>query len=343
MSEAKKITIHTIAKQCGVSVSTVSLVINNKPGVRREVREMVKRCVADLGWQSNNIQRKFDQIRQCRQIAFVFNSWQPTCFGGDPLARTLQCSLELFHEQGILPAVYYGHCRDVLQQLQLDPYRVAVLLSNDFCLGPELLQLRKVGTRVLLAHCEWREPIFPRIHSDHYSAGKSAALKLKELGCKSPGFFGGFGNKFHFQKFTEAEPPLDAYFSGIKTVYEQFDVQDAVGEACRDLSELSRMYRSGKYDGWIIQARSFFDSFSFMRESVDGTERKIPLVIFDTAQVPAYPVSKFDCLAENCEKIAAMIYELAMSETEPDPLEYAIPYQWNPPWSACAETEDPEQ
>lgn len=51
----KKITIRTIAELCGVSVSTVSLAINNKPGVRPGVRELIRKTIEDLGWRCNNL------------------------------------------------------------------------------------------------------------------------------------------------------------------------------------------------------------------------------------------------------------------------------------------------
>ena len=334
MSKEKKITIRTIAELCGVSVSTVSLVINNKAGVRGEVRELVKRCVEDLGWYSNNIQSHFSSEKQKRRIAFVFNAWQPSGHGGDPLALTLQRSLHLFQDVGILPMVFYGRCHDVLQSLLQNPLDVVIFLSNDFYLEPELRKLQNAGTRILLAHCEWYEPICPQIHSDHYSAGKNAAQKLKAHGCTSPAFYGGFGNRFHIRNLEEAGTPLNAYFSGIQTIFPQFDFQcDTVGEACRDFTEVKRMYCSGKYDGWIIQSRSFFDSFSFLEEQV-GTEGKqeISKVIFDTVITPAYPVSKYDCFAEDCNQIASLIYELAMAVEEPRPQEYLVPYQWLPPW-----------
>ncbi|HEY3345078.1 MAG TPA: LacI family DNA-binding transcriptional regulator [Anaerolineaceae bacterium] len=48
----KKITIHDVAKQSGVSVSTVSLVLNNKPGVSQETRERVFEVAETLDYQA---------------------------------------------------------------------------------------------------------------------------------------------------------------------------------------------------------------------------------------------------------------------------------------------------
>ncbi|WP_299029230.1 LacI family DNA-binding transcriptional regulator [uncultured Thermanaerothrix sp.] len=46
----KKVKIAEIARRCGVSVSTVSLVLNNRPGVARETRERVLAIATALGY-----------------------------------------------------------------------------------------------------------------------------------------------------------------------------------------------------------------------------------------------------------------------------------------------------
>ena len=50
-------TIKDVAKHCGVSVSTVSRVLNGRPDVHREVRERVLRAVEELGYVPNNSAR----------------------------------------------------------------------------------------------------------------------------------------------------------------------------------------------------------------------------------------------------------------------------------------------
>jgi LacI family transcriptional regulator len=48
---ARKVTIHDVARQSGVSVSTVSLVLNNKPGVSQETRTRVFEVTETLEYQ----------------------------------------------------------------------------------------------------------------------------------------------------------------------------------------------------------------------------------------------------------------------------------------------------
>lgn len=333
MTEKNKVTIRTIAELCGVSISTVSLVLNNKPGVRSEVRNIVKKCIEDLGWRSNNIQGHFSNDKKARPIAFVVNSWLLSNVGGNPLAQTIGLAIEKFSRDGIFPAVYYSHCKEVLEQLLRSRPRAVVLFCNHPLLQVQLEKLQSAGIRVLLAHSEWREPVCPRIHSDHRGAGRAAAAKLLEEGWRKPAFLGAFGNRAHCRSLTEMEPPADAYIQGIQEIFPDFDFRrDAVGEACRDLTEVARMLQSGRYDSWIFQLRPYFDSFSFVYGGLPKEMRKpMGRVIFDTSERPIYPLSYFDCFAENCEKIADLIYELALCEEIPEPMEYSVPYRWVEP------------
>lgn len=47
------ITLHDVARRAGVSIKTVSNVINNAPYVRDATREKVLAAVAELGYQPN--------------------------------------------------------------------------------------------------------------------------------------------------------------------------------------------------------------------------------------------------------------------------------------------------
>jgi DNA-binding LacI/PurR family transcriptional regulator len=56
-------TIYEIAKRAGVSVSTVSRVVNGKPGVGEAVRERVKKLLADLDYAPNLLARELSNRR----------------------------------------------------------------------------------------------------------------------------------------------------------------------------------------------------------------------------------------------------------------------------------------
>jgi len=57
MTGRKRPTIRDVARAAGVSIGTVSNVLNSAPGVRPETRAMVERAIATLGYRPNTIAR----------------------------------------------------------------------------------------------------------------------------------------------------------------------------------------------------------------------------------------------------------------------------------------------
>lgn len=57
------ITLKQVAQLAGVSLATASRVINNRPGVRPEVRERVLRIIHEQGYQPNLVARSLAETR----------------------------------------------------------------------------------------------------------------------------------------------------------------------------------------------------------------------------------------------------------------------------------------
>src|SRR5882757_9481893 len=70
-SSERKVTIHDIAKQAGVSVATVSRVINQQPGVGAETRARLEKLFADVGY-SVSVQAQQLASGRSRLIGVVF-------------------------------------------------------------------------------------------------------------------------------------------------------------------------------------------------------------------------------------------------------------------------------
>lgn len=58
----KKITARDVAQKAGVSIATVSLVLNNKPGISVEVREKVLNIASELGYSFKRTRNKLIQL-----------------------------------------------------------------------------------------------------------------------------------------------------------------------------------------------------------------------------------------------------------------------------------------
>lgn len=55
MGKKKKVTIYDIARQLGVSTTTVSRALNDKPGIGKETRKVVKEMAAKMGFHPNTL------------------------------------------------------------------------------------------------------------------------------------------------------------------------------------------------------------------------------------------------------------------------------------------------
>ncbi len=70
-SNAADLTIDDIARLAGVSVSTVSRILNDKPDVAVGTRQRVKQVMDDLGYSPHTLARRL-AVRRSRSIALVF-------------------------------------------------------------------------------------------------------------------------------------------------------------------------------------------------------------------------------------------------------------------------------
>ena len=68
-----KATINDVAKQAGVSIKTVSRVMNNEPSVRQATREKVMTAVTELNYQPNLAARNLAGTK-AYSIAFVYDN-----------------------------------------------------------------------------------------------------------------------------------------------------------------------------------------------------------------------------------------------------------------------------
>ncbi len=71
MRDMSNITIKDIAKQCGVSVSTVSRAINNHPGINQATKDMILKVVRDNQFIPNNSARNLKRLESNAIVVLV--------------------------------------------------------------------------------------------------------------------------------------------------------------------------------------------------------------------------------------------------------------------------------
>ena len=70
----KKVTVKEIAKMAGVSVTAVSFVLNNKPGVSEETRQKVQKIIDETGFKPNLNSKKL-VLNKSFNICLIINSF----------------------------------------------------------------------------------------------------------------------------------------------------------------------------------------------------------------------------------------------------------------------------
>lgn len=149
-------TIKDIAKRCGVSVSTVSRVLNNHPDVSKAVRERVLETVREVHYVPNNSAR--DLVKpQANTIGLVVRGI------GNPFFSSVIRSVEHAAEQA-------GYAL-VLRQIPSG--------ADEIRAGASLVQSKKLKGLIMLGGC------------CDYSAEQVAVLKVPFVCCSYTNRFGG--------------------------------------------------------------------------------------------------------------------------------------------------------
>lgn len=113
-------TIGDVARRAGVSVSTVSKVLNERPNVRAEVRARVRAVVAELGYRPSQIARAL-HTKRTRTLAYLVPTIENPFFGS--VLRTVE---DVAHQEGY--GVFVGSTHG-------DPARVAVYRDRLLAIG----------------------------------------------------------------------------------------------------------------------------------------------------------------------------------------------------------------
>ncbi|MFD2670737.1 LacI family DNA-binding transcriptional regulator [Marinicrinis sediminis] len=67
----KRVTIKDVAETCGISIRTVSRVINHDPNVKKETRERIQAVIDELGFEANLIARRLKEKSSNQIVVFI--------------------------------------------------------------------------------------------------------------------------------------------------------------------------------------------------------------------------------------------------------------------------------
>jgi LacI family transcriptional regulator len=187
----RKRTIHDIAKQAGVSVATVSRVINQQPGVGAETRARLEKLFSEVGY-TVSVQAQQLASGRSRLIGVVFpveisqivlHPVYPALLGAVGDAATE-------HGHAVLLATTSGHLRqtvDVLARHGVDGVILPAAGPND----PLLPALGELAARTVLIGHRTEDPRFRWVDTDHDVAAYKLTRLLIEQGRKRLVHLGG--------------------------------------------------------------------------------------------------------------------------------------------------------
>ncbi|MCY7308345.1 MAG: LacI family transcriptional regulator, partial [Rhodoferax sp.] len=188
--------IKVVAERAGVSVATVSRVLNDHDAVREETRIQVQRIIDELGYQANHLARNLRTARSGLVLVTVPDLRNP--FYGrviegiserlQPLGyHTLLCDTRQRSKQ------VSNHLRLILQRkvdgaICLDPYTVHRSLAEDLHDLP------------WVACCEYDEDTqVPHVGIDNFAAARDAVSYLLDRGHRRIAMIG-FDQSFLFAR-----------------------------------------------------------------------------------------------------------------------------------------------
>ncbi len=157
----KRITIKDIARDCGVSLSTVSLVLNNNPRISEGTRKKVLECVDRHGYQPNS---------QARGLA-------------SRSSRIFAVAVPALHH--VFADVYFGEIvSGIYERAAEDGYKIMLDVANgNYVANKEYLNLLKsrrsdgllfIGSSMEHEYlCEFEHEPYPFLLVNHYFPGRN--------------------------------------------------------------------------------------------------------------------------------------------------------------------------
>ncbi len=182
----RRVTISEIAREAGVSLPTVSRVVNRRGDVAPHTRERVEELLRHHGYRARSAAG-----RQARLIDLVFNDLD------SPWAVEIIRGVEdITHASGVGTVVSAIHrrtasARQWLDNLQARASDGVILVTSQLTTAMQM-QLKRLDVPLVVVDAVGRPaPDVPTIGATNWAGGLSAAEHLTSLGHQRIGFIGG--------------------------------------------------------------------------------------------------------------------------------------------------------
>lgn len=200
------LTIHDVARYAGVSLMTVSRVINGEKNVRDSTREAVNAAIRDLNYQPNPAARSLagaDLIR----IGLLYSNPSAAYLSEFLVASLDQCSRS--NIQLIVEQCDEAHAEAAAARL-VNSGVDGIILPPPLCDAPELIRMLAASQTPAVAVATGRPPSdVSAVRIDDFEAAHEMTRHLVGLGHRRIGFIKGHPNQ------TASGQRLEGYLAGL--------------------------------------------------------------------------------------------------------------------------------
>ncbi len=187
----KSVTIVDIAKAAGVSIATVSRVVNNNPSVDETLVERVRKAIDELKYVPNLHARSMKGIRG-KTIGLIIPSTHDNFF-----SNVLEGILKAAEYFSLRVVVYSCHGDAALEEQLLRSAALAEISGLVYCPSSEnnaelLGSLFPTNFPLVIMYRRNYVPQLPHIHHDNIKGGYLATKYLLRQGRREIAFFAGF-------------------------------------------------------------------------------------------------------------------------------------------------------
>jgi DNA-binding LacI/PurR family transcriptional regulator len=193
-----RVTMKDVARAAGVSVTTVSLVLNDAPGIAQATRERVRGVIRDLGYTPNDQARRLFSGRT-GTLAFVMPPW-PAAFADPYFIEMMRGTLEALRDRGYEMLLEISDARFLEHELWkrlFESKRIdGLLVATPYLDQSYLLELGNPRFPTLLVNGE--RPDLPRLDFVGYAdlpCGETATDYLIGLGHRRIAHISGPANQ----------------------------------------------------------------------------------------------------------------------------------------------------
>jgi LacI family transcriptional regulator len=196
MNVTRRPTIIDVAKQAGISKSTVSLVLQNSPSVKEETRQLVRQAMADIGYVYNRAAANM-RMSNAGLIGLVINDLRNPFF--TEFATSLQMDLA---ERGYSTVIANTDENPELQDQvvgSMIEHGVSALIIcpayGETSATFDAIARGGIPTMQMLRRVDERLDLFPLIAPDYLAGSRDATRHLVDAGARRIAFVGGLAGR----------------------------------------------------------------------------------------------------------------------------------------------------